>query len=68
MEQKRAIVEKLRLAFEIENVIRKCAERKENDISNQFFDGAKHSPRSAHYTKCNEPQWRLSKSIEFSDL
>ena len=37
LEQKVAIVEKLRLAFETENLIRKTREWKEKDIFNLFF-------------------------------
>ena len=38
MEQKGAIVEKFRLAFETENLIRKCGEWKEKGIFNSVFN------------------------------
>ena len=45
--------------FSINNVFPHCKAKN---------NSAKHSARAAHYTKCNEPQWQLSKSIEFSYL
>ena len=37
-------------------------------VGGSFGNGAKHSPQSAHHTKCSEPPWRLTESIDFSDF